>query len=66
MAPRVDRFIGPIAEPFAGIVGHDIEFDDQHGIERLPQVGHVGMAYLSASLRDGGVEPEVAGFNRNA
>ena len=64
MAPRVDRIIGPIAEPFAGIAGHDIEFDNQHGIER--QVEHDGMAHLSASLRDGGVEPEVAGFIQNA
>ena len=46
--------------------GHDIELDDQHGIERLPQVEHDGMAHLSASLRDGGVEPEVAGFIHNA
>ena len=65
IATGIDQIIGPIAAPVTGIAGHDPELDDQHGVERL-QVEHDGMAHLSSSLRDGGVEPEVAGFIQNA
>ena len=65
MATGINQIIGPIALPLAGIAGHDIEPDNQQGADRLPQVEH-GMAHLGSALRDGGVEPDVAGFIQNA
>ena len=62
MALGIDQIIGPITALVTGMSGHDIELDDQQGVERLPQVEHDGMAHLSSSLRDGGVEPEVTGY----
>ena len=52
MATGIDQIIGPITAPVTGIAGLDPELDDQHGVERLPQVEHDGMAHLSSSLRD--------------
>ena len=65
MATRIDRIIGLIVLPVTGVAGHDIELNDQQRPVRLPQVEHDGMAHLRSSLRDGGVEPAVAGFIQN-
>ena len=64
MATRTDQIIGPITLPITRDIRHDTEFDNQQVVERIPQVEHDGMAYLSST--DGGFEPEVAGFIQNA
>ena len=62
VAARADQIIGAITFLVAGDTGHDIEPANEQDVDRLPQVTHDGMAYLSSTLRDGGVEPELAGF----
>ena len=66
MATRADQIIGPTPIQIAEEIGHAFELDDQQAVARLPQVTHYGMANLSSTLQDGGVEPEVAGFIQNA
>ena len=65
MATRIDTIIGLIVLSVTGVAGHDIELNVQQRPVRLPQVEHDGMAHLSSSLLDGGVEPAVAGFIQN-
>ena len=65
-ATGIIQVIGPIALPTATVTGHDIEPDNQQAVIRLPEVEHDGMVHISSSLRDGGVEPAVAGFIQNA
>ena len=62
MATRIIQIISPIALPLAGIAGHDFEPNSQQGVDRLPQVEHDCMAHFGSALRDGGIEPDVAGF----
>ena len=50
LATGVDQTVSPNSIQTAGIVGHNIESDDQQEVDRLQQTTYDGMAYLGSTL----------------